>query len=53
VPRHGRARLTFGLHFPHRRLILCVPSGARAPMIGGRLRDWQLALSLRGVRKRH
>ena len=29
VPRHERARLTFGLHFPYRRLILCVPSGAR------------------------
>ena len=25
-----RARLTGGLHFPHRRLILCVPGGARA-----------------------
>src|SRR5882757_9828632 len=31
VPRHERARLTFGLHFPYRRLILCVPSGARGP----------------------
>src|SRR6478735_148449 len=29
VPRHGRARLTFGLHFPYRRLILCVATGAR------------------------
>ena len=28
--RHGRARLTFGLHFPHRRLILCVATDARA-----------------------
>jgi TolB-like protein/DNA-binding winged helix-turn-helix (wHTH) protein len=24
LPRHGRARLTFGLHFPHRRLILAL-----------------------------
>lgn len=31
MPRHERARLTFGLHFPYRRLILCVPSGARGP----------------------
>ena len=31
VPRHGRARLTFGLHFPHRRLILCPSSDAKAP----------------------
>ena len=30
VPNPGRARLTFGLHFPHRRLILCVPSSAGA-----------------------
>src|SRR6266478_1261243 len=29
VPRHGRARLTFGLHFPYRRLILCVATGVR------------------------
>ena len=53
VPRHGGARLTFGLHFPYRRLILCVATDASASTIGGRLRDWQLALSLRGVRIRH
>src|SRR6202158_3022749 len=35
VPRHRRARLTFGLHFPYRRLILCVATDARAPTIGG------------------
>jgi len=37
VPRHGRARLTIGLHFPYRRLILCVANDARASTIGGRL----------------
>src|SRR6476660_6550988 len=52
-PRHEGARLTYGLHFPHRWLILCVATGTGAPMIGGSLRDWQLALSLRGVRIRH
>jgi TolB-like protein len=30
VPGHDRARLTFGLHSPYRRLILCVPNGAKA-----------------------
>ena len=30
VPRHRRARSTYGLHFPHRRLILGVATGARA-----------------------
>jgi hypothetical protein len=50
---HQRAGLTGGLHFPDRRLILCVATGTGAPMIGGRLRNWQLALSLRGVRIRH
>ena len=36
MPRRDRARLTFGLHFPHRRLILGAPSGAEAPPnIGG------------------
>ena len=34
MPRHGRARLTCGLHFPYRRLILCVATDARAPTIG-------------------
>src|SRR5256885_8715581 len=52
VPRHERACLTYGLHFPHRRLILCVATDARASTIGGP-REWQLALSLRGVRNRH
>ena len=28
---HQRAGLTGGLHFPHRRLILSAPSGAKAP----------------------
>src|SRR5712672_681057 len=28
-------RLTFGLHFPYRRLILCIATVARAPTIGG------------------
>jgi TolB-like protein len=32
VPKHDWARLTFGLHFPYRRLILCVSSGAKAPL---------------------
>ena len=50
---HQRAGLTGGLHFPHWRLILCAATGTGAPMIGGRLRNWQLALSLRGVRIRH
>jgi tetratricopeptide (TPR) repeat protein len=31
VPWHRLARLTSGLHFPHRRLILCSPDDARAP----------------------
>jgi hypothetical protein len=31
VPRHEGARLTYGLHFPHRRLILCVATGTGAP----------------------
>src|ERR1700676_2435335 len=35
VPAHRRTRLTFGLHFPYRRLILCVATDARAPTIGG------------------
>src|SRR5258708_8826141 len=35
VPGHRRTRLTFGLHFPYRRLILCVATDARAPTIGG------------------
>jgi TolB-like protein len=30
VPGHDRARLTFGLHSPYRRLILCGPNGAKA-----------------------
>jgi DNA-binding winged helix-turn-helix (wHTH) protein len=30
VPGHDRARLIFGLHSPYRRLILCVPNGAKA-----------------------
>jgi hypothetical protein len=47
------SRLTFGLHFPYRRLILCVATGARASTIGGHPREWQLALSVRGVRIRH
>src|SRR5260370_22077311 len=38
VPRHGRARLTSGLHFPYRRLILCVATDARASTVGGHLR---------------
>src|SRR5258705_966326 len=55
VPRRDRARLTFGLHFPHRPLILGAPSGAEAPPNDRRAhpRDSQLALSLRGVRIRH
>jgi DNA-binding winged helix-turn-helix (wHTH) protein len=39
VPIHTKARLTFGLHFPHRRLILWTPSGANAPAVGGKLRE--------------
>src|ERR1700692_722213 len=39
VPRHGRARLTCGLHFPYRRLILCVATDARASTVGGHLRN--------------
>jgi hypothetical protein len=35
VPGHRRARLTSGLHFPYRRLILCIAPGARASTIGG------------------
>src|SRR6202171_6212589 len=35
VPAHRQTRLTFGLHFPYRRLILCVATDARAPTIGG------------------
>src|SRR5258708_33058791 len=35
VPAHRRTRLTFGLHFPYRRLIRCVATDARAPIIGG------------------
>src|SRR5260370_42746 len=35
LPGHRRTRLTFGLHFPYRRLILCVATDARAPTIGG------------------
>src|SRR6266436_7676645 len=31
VPGHERARLTSSLHFPHRRLTLCVATGVRAP----------------------
>ena len=53
VPGPEQARLTYGLHFPHRRLILCIATGARALAIGGRQRECQLALSLRGVRVRH
>src|SRR6266446_6740379 len=34
-----RGRLTSGLHFPHRRLILCVATVARAPAIGGPPRE--------------
>jgi TolB-like protein len=36
MPRHGRACLTFGLHFPYRQLILCVPgvAGARSTAFG-------------------
>ena len=42
MPRHGRARLTFGLHFPYRRLILCVATDAGAPTIGGHLGNGSL-----------
>jgi TolB-like protein len=42
VRRRRRARLTFGLHFPYRRLILCVAAGASAQTIGGHLRDDRL-----------
>ena len=42
MPRHERARFTIGLHFSHRRLILCIATGARASTIGGYLREWQL-----------
>src|SRR6478752_4285245 len=34
MPGHRRARLTSGLHFPYRRLILCIATGARALAIG-------------------
>jgi hypothetical protein len=37
---------TTRLTFFYRRLILCIATGARALAIGGRLREWQLALSL-------
>src|SRR5215831_12150402 len=43
--RCGSARLTFGI-FPHRRLILCVATRARAPT-GGYPREWPLALPVR------
>src|SRR6266478_2118132 len=45
VPRHGGARLTSGLHFPHRRLILCIPSGAKAPPD-----DWRSTQGIRSLR---
>src|SRR6266496_1217671 len=41
VPGHERARLTYGLHFPHWRLILCVSTGAGASTVGGSSREWQ------------
>ena len=38
--------MTFGLLFPHRRLILCVATRARAPT-GGYPREWPLAPPVR------
>jgi hypothetical protein len=46
VPGHEGACLTYGLHFPYRRLILCFQ---RASMSGGA----QIALPLRRLRDRH
>ena len=45
VPGHALARLTGGLHFSYRRLIL----RANGSCIGGPQKEWQLALSLRGL----
>jgi len=54
VPQDAPARLTGGLHFSYRRLILGVATDAGAPdKFGSRLKEWTLALSLRGVRIRH
>jgi len=45
VPGHALARLTGGLHFSYLRLIL----RANGSCIGGPQKEWQLALSLRGL----
>jgi TolB-like protein len=48
LPQDASARLTGGLHFPYRQLILRARGLQRCPQ-----KEWQLALSLRGVRIRH
>jgi DNA-binding winged helix-turn-helix (wHTH) protein len=52
VPRHEQVRLTFGLHFPHQRLIFWVAACAILFPPGWPSR-FELALPLRGLRIGH
>jgi len=45
LPAHPLARLTAGLHFPYRQLILCAPGASEVTSE----KEWQIALSFRGI----